>query len=178
MPDQFILGLGTLEPRKNFVGLIRAFNQLQGDFPDLHLVIGGGKGWLYDDIFAAAAESQAREHIHLIGFVADADLPTLYSLARIFAYPSFYEGFGIPVLEAMACGTPVITADNSSLPEVAGQAATLVPATDINALTQAIRQLHTRQSLREAHIEGGLAQSAKFSWAAAAQKLRQVYERF
>ena len=105
-------------------------------------------------------------------------LPTLYSMARIFAYPSFYEGFGIPVLEAMACGTPVITADNSSLPEVAGQAATLVPATDINALTQAIRQLHTRQSLREAHIEGGLAQSAKFSWAAAAQKLRQVYERF
>ena len=74
LPDQFVLGLGTLEPRKNFVGLIRAFNQLQGDFPDLHLVIGGGKGWLYDDIFAAAAESPARERIHLIGFVADADL--------------------------------------------------------------------------------------------------------
>jgi len=178
LPDQFILSLGTLEPRKNFTGLIQAFNQLQGTFPALHLVIGGSKGWLYEPIFAAAAQSPAADRIHFPGFIADDDLATLYSLADIFAFPSHYEGFGIPILEAMACGTPVISADNSSLPEVAGGAALLVPATDTAALTDAIHRLCTTPSLREQCVRLGLAQPAKFTWQTAAEKLLAAYNAF
>jgi glycosyltransferase involved in cell wall biosynthesis len=176
LPDQFVLGLGTLEPRKNFEGLIHAFNRLQADWPDLHLVIAGGKGWLYDSILAAAAQSPAAHRIHLPGFIADADLPGLYTLARVFAYPSHYEGFGIPVLEAMACGTPVVTADNSSLPEVAGQAALLVPATDVEALAEAITRLTSDEALRDQCRRLGFAQARPYTWEAAARKLLAVYE--
>jgi glycosyltransferase involved in cell wall biosynthesis len=176
LPPDFILGLGTLEPRKNFTGLIQAFNRLQVEFPDLHLVIGGGKGWLYEPILEAARQSPAAGRIHLIGFVADDDLPTLYSLARLFAYPSHYEGFGIPVLEAMACGTPVITANNSSLPEVAGEAALLVPAADTDALVGRIRELCVNPRLREACISSGFEQARGYSWEQAARNLLAVYK--
>jgi len=175
LPEQFVLGLGTLEPRKNFEGLIAAFNHIQAEFPDLHLVIAGGKGWLFDGIFQAAAASPAAGRIHLPGFVADDDLPGLYSLARCFAYPSHYEGFGIPVLEAMACGTPVVCADNSSLPEVAGQAAMLVSAGDEAALANALRRLHTEDDLRQRLISAGFEQSRRFTWEQAARDLLGVY---
>lgn len=175
LPQKFILSVGTLEPRKNFDGLMAAFNRIESAFPDLHLVIAGGKGWLYEGIFAAAAQSPAAARIHLIGFVADDDLPALYSLAHLFAYPSHYEGFGIPVLEAMACGTPVVTANNSSLPEVAGQAAVLVPAEDTSALAAALRDLLTDLPLRQTCVERGFKQAGIFTWAAAAQKLLDVY---
>jgi glycosyltransferase involved in cell wall biosynthesis len=178
LPEQFVLGLGTLEPRKNFEGLIRAFNQLQADLPDLHLVIAGGKGWLYEAIFEAAAQSPAADRIHLPGFIADEDLPGLYTLAQVFAYPSHYEGFGIPVLEAMACGTPVVTADNSSLPEVAGEAALLVPATDDMALAEAIRRLMAKPALRDQYRQRGFEQVKLFSWESAARNLLAVYETF
>lgn len=175
LPQKFILSLGTLEPRKNFDGLIAAFNQIESAFPDLHLVIAGGKGWLYEGIFAAAAQSPAAGRIHPIGFVADDDLPALYSLAHLFAYPSHYEGFGIPVLEAMACGTPVVTANNSSLPEVAGPAALLVAAEDTPALAAALRTLLTDLPLRQTCVQQGFEQAQRFTWAAAAQKLLDVY---
>lgn len=176
LPERFVLGLGTLEPRKNFTGLIAAFEQSPVRETH-HLVIAGGKGWLYDDIFAAAEASPVAQRIHLPGFVADADLPALYSLADIFAYPSHYEGFGIPVIEAMACGTPVICADNSSLPEVAGEAALLTPATDTILLAGLLHQLATDYSLRENCISKGFAQAMKFNWPAAAQRLLAVYQR-
>ncbi len=176
-PHKFILGLGTLEPRKNFTGLIAAFNHAPVRETH-HLVIAGGKGWLYDDIFAAAAASPVSERIHLIGFVADEDLPTLYSLADLFAYPSHYEGFGIPVIEAMACGTPVVCADNSSLPEVAGSSALQVPATDTSALAEALQRLTTDAGLRQQAIAAGFTQAKTFSWPAAAARLLAVYERF
>jgi len=176
LPEKFILGLGTLEPRKNFEGLIEAFDLLQADQPDLHLVIAGGKGWLYDSIFEAAERSPAASRVHLIGFTADEDLPALYSLAQVFALPSHYEGFGIPVLEAMACGAPVVTANNSSLPEIAGEAAVLLPASDIEALANVMRQFVLHQSLREKHVELGLEQAKKFTWKAAAEKLLAVYQ--
>jgi len=174
---KFILGLGTLEPRKNFAGLIDAFNQSPARSTH-HLVIAGGRGWLYDHIFAAAESSPVTEQIHLIGFVADEDLPALYSLADIFAFPSFYEGFGIPVIEAMACGTPVVCADNSSLPEVAGLAALQIEVTNIPALAQALHRLATDSALRQQAIEEGFQQAKKFTWTAAARRLLTVYERF
>ncbi len=175
--EKLILGLGTLEPRKNFTGLIAAFSQSPVRETH-HLVIAGGKGWLYDDIFAAAHTSPVAERIHLIGFVADEDLPALYSLADIFAYPSHYEGFGIPIIEAMACGTPVVCANNSCLPEVAGQSALQVTATDTIALAAALTQLATDLTLREQAIREGFRQAQKFTWSAAAQRLLRVYQRF
>jgi glycosyltransferase involved in cell wall biosynthesis len=177
LPERFILGISTLEPRKNFTGLIAAFDRLAAaGLPDLHLVIAGGKGWLYDDIFAAAAASPVSQRIHFPGFVADEDLPALYTLADLFAFPSHYEGFGIPVLEAMACGTPVVCADNSSLPEVAGDAALLVPAADSQALADALHRLLIDLSLRENLVGRGLEQVKKFTWEAAARRLLAVYE--
>lgn len=178
LPQKFILSLGTLEPRKNFDGLIRSFDRIQADFPDLHLVIAGGNGWLTESIFRAASASPSKSRIHLPGFVADDDLPALYSLAHLFAYPSHYEGFGIPVLEAMACGVPVVTADNSSLPEVAGGAALLISATDTDALAEALRRLLTDSSLRQKCIGLGLKQPPQFTWRGAAQNLLSVYHQF
>jgi glycosyltransferase involved in cell wall biosynthesis len=180
LPDRFVLSVSTLEPRKNFPGLISAFNGLAsvGGKPtmdDLHLVIAGGRGWLYDEIFAAAKASPVPERIHITGYVADEDLPALYSLATLFAFPSNYEGFGIPVLEAMACGTPVVCADNSSLPEVAGDAALLVEATNADRLADAMRQLLIDTSLRETLIQRGYKQARKFTWEGAARRLLEVY---
>jgi glycosyltransferase involved in cell wall biosynthesis len=182
LPDRFILCVSTLEPRKNLTGLITAFNQLmsaadQSPLTDLHLVIAGGKGWLYDDIFAAAEASPVRERIHFAGFVADEDLPALCSLATLFAFPSHYEGFGIPVLEAMACGTPVVCANNSSLPEVAGDAALLVDSTDTDALVEAMHRLLIDIPLREKLVRRGLEQAKRFTWEEAARRLLNVYHR-
>jgi glycosyltransferase involved in cell wall biosynthesis len=177
LPEKFVLGLGTLEPRKNFTGLIAAFSQ-SSVRETHHLVIAGGKGWLYNDIFAAAQTSPVANRIHLIGFVADADLPALYSLADIFAYPSHYEGFGIPVIEAMACGTPVVCANNSCLPEVAGDSALQVTATDTAALAGTLTQLATNPALREHAVRAGFRQAQKFTWPAAAKRLLSVYQRF
>jgi len=177
LPATFVLGLGTLEPRKNFTGLIRAFERLAGARRDVELVIAGGRGWLDEPILDAAARSPAAGRIHLPGFVDDADLPALYSLARVFAFPSHYEGFGIPVLEAMACGTPVVAADNSSLPEVAGDAALLVPAADEVALAGALERLLADGDPRARCIRLGLERAARFTWEAAAERLLEVYAR-
>ncbi len=178
LPEHFILGLGALEPRKNFTGLIEAFNLLAQRNSHLHLVIVGGKGWHYEPIFQAAAQSPYTERIHFIDFVADEHLPALYSLATFFVYPSHYEGFGRPVVEAMACGTPVITADNSSLPEVAGNAALLTSATDIPALANIMYNLSQDPLLREQCIERGFKQAKQFTWTKAAQALLRVYEQY
>ena len=175
LPTKFILGLSTLEPRKNFEGLIQAFNHVEPFFSDMHLVIAGGKGWLYESIFAEAESSSVSDKIHIIGFVDDDDLPAIYSMAEVFAYPSYYEGFGIPVLESMACGTPVVAADNSSLPEVMGEAGIMVPATDITALAVAIKELCCDHALRERYIQRGFEQASKFTWGKTADILLNVY---
>jgi glycosyltransferase involved in cell wall biosynthesis len=177
LPAKFVLSLGTLEPRKNYTGLIQAFSQSPVRETH-HLVIAGGKGWLYDDIFAAAEASPASDRIQFAGFVADDDLPALYNLADIFAYPSYYEGFGIPVIEAMACGAPVVCADNSCLPEVAGRSALQVNAADTPALADALYRLTVDDVLRENAIQEGFRQAQKFSWPAAAKRLLAVYQRF
>ncbi len=176
LPDRFILSVSRLEPRKNFVGLIHAFERFKArtSYPH-HLVIAGGKGWKYEPIFQAAAASPFREAIHFLGFVDDEDLPALYTLADVFAYPTFYEGFGFPPLEAMACGTPVLSSDNSSLPEVVGDGGILLPANDVDAWADALQKILSDDALRSRLIEKGYTQSAKFTWEKSAQHLVRIY---
>ena len=173
----FILGVSTLEPRKNWPALIRAWTRLRRENRLPHrLVIAGGKGWLTEGIFEAAEASGLQSDIVFTGFVADADLPALYSAADVFALPSLYEGFGIPVLEAMACGLPVVCADNSSLPEAAGDAALLVKALDEQALADAILRLVEDSALRSQLRERGFEQARRFTWQDAATTLLATYE--
>jgi glycosyltransferase involved in cell wall biosynthesis len=174
LPPKFILGLGTLQPRKNFTRLIKAFADLR--FADLRLVIAGGKGWLYEEIFATVARLGLEEKVVFPGFVADEDLPALYNLADLFVFPSLYEGFGLPPLEALACGTPVITSDASSLPEVMGEAGLMVEATDVGALAEAMGRVLEDDALREGMIARGMEQTRKFTWKRAASRLLDLYE--
>jgi glycosyltransferase involved in cell wall biosynthesis len=176
LPPRFILGLSTLEPRKNFAGLIRAFARLGAGGYGGDLVIAGGRGWLYEPIFAEVERQKLSGRVHFPGFVVNADLPALYTLADLFAFPSFYEGFGLPVLEALACGTPVICADNSSLPEVAGEAALMVGAEETEALAAGMRRLLADEELRQQLAQRGLAQARKFTWQEAARNLLAVYQ--
>jgi glycosyltransferase involved in cell wall biosynthesis len=174
LPRRFILGVGTLQPRKNFAGLIEAFARAKAE--DLDLVIAGGPGWLYEDIREAIDRHDVEGSVHLLGFVDDVDLPALYTLATVFAFPSWYEGFGLPLLEAMACGTPVVAANNSSLPEVAGDAALLVDAASTDQLVNALHVLLTDRAQRERLIAAGHKQARGFTWARAASRLKTCYE--
>jgi glycosyltransferase involved in cell wall biosynthesis len=181
----FILAVGTLQPRKNYTRLIQAFSALIAQHPRsaslrglssaLRLVIAGGKGWLYEAIFAEVQRLKLQERVVFPGFVADADLPALYSAARVLAYPSLYEGFGLPMLEAMACGTPVVTSTASCLPEVAGEAALCVPPTEVDALAHALDQALSDESLRSGLRFKGLARAKEFTWDRAARELVQQY---
>ena len=183
LPNRFVLGLSTLQPRKNFDGLVDAFQLLlsqhadKEEIADLHLVICGGSGWMYEDIQQRVQHHGLEARVHLTGFVQDMDLPALYSLASVFAFPSWYEGFGLPVLEAMACGTPVVAADNSSLPEVVGDGGLLVDASSPDELASALMRLLSNQGLRAALRRTGLAQAAKFTWPLAARSLLAAYKR-
>jgi glycosyltransferase involved in cell wall biosynthesis len=177
LPSRFILGLGTLQPRKNFVRLIEAFASVQiGKYASLHLVIAGGRGWLYEDIFAAVERLGLEGKVVFPGFVADEDLPALYNLAELFVFPSLYEGFGLPPLEAMACGTPVVTSNASSLPEVVSGAGLMVEATDEEALAEAMKRALDDRALREKMIIKGLEQAKNFTWEKSALKLLSLYE--
>lgn len=168
----YVLSVGTVSPRKNFGALVRAL-EVSG-IPH-HLVIAGGSGWQVDPLFKAIDSTGMADRVIVTGFVDDQDLPALYSGADLFALPSLYEGFGLPVAEAMACGVPVITSTVSSLPEVAGDAALLVDPTDIGALADALQRLAFDLSLRSTCIDRGLTQSSKFTWTGAAQILHRIY---
>ncbi|MCA9903211.1 MAG: glycosyltransferase family 4 protein [Anaerolineae bacterium] len=172
----YIFTIGTVQPRKNYARLMLALARLRESGQDVTLVIAGGKGWLEDPIYAALDELKLRDHVRFLGFAADADLPALYSEARALAFPSLYEGFGLPILEAMACGTPVVTANVSSMPEAAGDAALLIDPYDVDALTDALDRLLHDESLRADLIARGQAQAARFTWARAARELIAVYD--
>ena len=173
LPDRFVLFLGTLEPRKNLIRLIRAFGR-QND-PELHLVLAGGQGWFYEDILAEVERLGLSGRVHFPGFVSADEQVLWYNAARVFAYVSIYEGFGMPVLEALACGTPTITSASTSLPEVGGDAVVTAPAEDEAAIAEALQLLLTDEGLRHELRARGLARAAGFSWDAAARKTLDVY---
>ncbi len=177
LPERYILFVGTLEPRKNVQTLLRAFAQLIAETPqdDLTLVIAGGKGWGGEDYMSTVDALKLHAHVHFAGFVDDEHLPELYRGALLFVYPSLYEGFGLPVLEAMACGTPVITSNRASLPEVAGDAALLVDPTRPEALAAAMASILSDSELRQALRAKGLARAQTFTWDAVAQQTIAVY---
>jgi glycosyltransferase involved in cell wall biosynthesis len=169
LPEQFLLFVGTLEPRKNLVRLLEALQRVP-DVPDL--VIAGRKGWLYEEIFATVERLEMQDQVRFLDFVDDADLPALYNLASAFVYPSLYEGFGLPVAEALACGTPVVTSAVASLPEVAGDAAILVDPLDTAGIAEGIRQaLQQANRLRHA----GPLQGQRFGWQPSARALLDCY---
>lgn len=171
----YILTLSRLEPRKNHVRLIEAFARARSAGLPHTLVIGGGKGWLYAEIFARVKALDLEDAVHFTGFVADADLPALYSGADFFAFPSLYEGFGLPVVEALACGLPVLAGDNSCLPEAGGPGALYVNALDVDAIAAGMLELAANPVLRTALRAAGLAHAAHFTWEASARALLDVY---
>ncbi len=173
----YIFALGTVEPRKNIDGLISAYDALPRDLKQRYqLIVGGGKGWLDDKIFQLLKERDLESRVKFIGYVEEEDLKYLYSGATCFVFPSHYEGFGLPLLQAMACGCPAVAAGNSSLFEVAGDAVLLVDSTDITTITAAIKRLLTDPKLAASLREKALLQANKFSWEDCAQKTLALYQ--
>jgi len=174
LPAQFLLHVGTLQPRKNLPVLLEALAQIKR--PELLLVFIGGKGWYYEEIFARVKALKLEEQVRFTGYVADETLPLWYNAATIFVFPSIYEGFGMPVLEAIACGTPVIAADTSSIPEVVGGAARLFAPHDVNVLAEHLQTMLGNPGVMAAMRAHGLEQARNFSWANSAQQMITVYE--
>lgn len=176
LPERYILYVGRLQPRKNIARLIQAFELLRQRWPDLphKLILAGDKGWLYDDIYKAAQRSEARDFIEFLGFVEERDLPALISEADALVLVSLWEGFGLPVVEAMACGTAVVTSNCSSLPEVAGDAALTVDPYDVAAISRAIEAVVCDEGLRRDLEQRGLARARKFTWANTAETVMKA----
>lgn len=174
LPERFWLFVGTLEPRKNLPTLIEAYAALPQKPP---LIIGGGRGWDYAPIFAAVERHGLEDSVRFVGFIPPEALPIWYNCAEAFVYPSVFEGFGMPVLEAMACGTPVIVSDASSLPEVAGEAGLCVPPHDVSAWSAALRRAWEDASWRDEARERGLRQAARYTWAGTAQQTVESYRK-
>lgn len=174
----YLLAVGSLQPRKNLVRLIRAYARLrqQNESFTPQLVIVGRKLWLAREVFAEVKQHPWAEDVILTGYVRDEDLAALYRHAAAFVYPSLFEGFGLPPLEAMACGTPVVTSNTSSLPEVVGDAALLIDPYDEQALTRALLQITNDQALRARLRAQGIIQARKFTWRAAAEQTLQLYQ--
>jgi len=177
LPDDFILGVGSIQPRKNLERLIAAYAMLakRSDIPPL--VLAGKMAWLYGSSVDAAANHGVADRVTFTGFVPDEDLGALYSAASVFVYPSFFEGFGLPPLEAMQCGTPVITGDRTSLPEVVGDAGVMVDPYDVTAIANAIERLLMDDTLRADLSQRGIERAKTFSWEKAARATLDVFER-
>jgi len=203
LPDNFILYFGTIEPRKNLISIIKAFEALKEQsvspnpeiswkgfegvvispvgekkedvLADLKLVIAGTKGWLHRDVFEKAENSKYKQDIIFTGFVKNEDKPYLYNLADVFVYPSFFEGFGFPPLEAMACGVPTIVSNVSSLPEVVGSGAIMIDPYNINEIAFAIRKVLEDKDLRNDLIKKGLKQARKFDWNKTAKQVLEIF---
>jgi glycosyltransferase involved in cell wall biosynthesis len=175
LPEKFVLHVGTLQPRKNLSVLLEAFAGL--DRPDLQLVLVGGRGWLFDEIFQRVTRLGLQKRVRFAGYVPDQDLPLWYNAAALFVFPSLYEGFGMPVVEAMACGTPVIAANTSSIPEAAGEAAILFEPQDVTELAERMDAVLDDPALLTKMHEQGLLQAQQFSWQRAGRETAAVYRK-
>lgn len=175
LPSKYVLSVGLIEPRKNLSTLIRAFGRLDENDTAHSLVVVGDKGWMYEGVFDLAQQLERSKRIIFTGYVPRKDLAAIYSSADLFVYPSLYEGFGLPVLEAMACGTPVITSNLSALPEIAGDSAVLVSPRNEAEITEAILRVLSDRALHAELSSKGLQHSRLFSWDATAQKTIAVY---
>ncbi len=175
--DDFVLSVCTLEPRKNIVGLLSAYALLRERGARIPLVHAGALGWMYGEVMETCRKLGIGDYVRFLGPVSLDDLVALYNLASLFVYPSFYEGFGLPVLEAMSCGCPVITSGTSSLPEVAGEAAILVDPHDVNQLANAMQEALEDSALAQDMRERGLKRARLFTWERCAQETMAAYER-
>jgi glycosyltransferase involved in cell wall biosynthesis len=172
----FILCVGTLEKRKNIPNLIKAFNKIKKTLKNYQLVIIGNKGWKYKSIFNTLNELNIKDDVIFTGYVPNEDLVKFYNTADLFVYPSIYEGFGLPPLEAMACGCPVITANTSSLPEVVGKAAITIDPYNVNELSCAMYKILINENLKTELSRKSLSQAKKFSWEKTASQTWKIYE--
>ncbi len=173
LPDRFILFMGTLEPRKNLIRLIRAFDRLND--PELHLILAGARGWFYEQIFAEVERLGLNDRIHFPGYVAAETQAFWYNAACAFAYVSVYEGFGMPVLEALACGVPAVTSSSTSLPEAGGPGVLMVSPEDETAIADGLHRIVSEGSLRQQLAQDGLAYASGFSWEKTAEGTADVY---
>lgn len=178
LPEKFVLFLGTIEPRKNIEVIIKAFDKLcdssNSSLQAFKLILAGGRGWNNEQIYKVYGQAKHKDKISFLGYVGHDDKPALYQLASLFVFPSIYEGFGLPPLEAMACGTPVIASCAASLPEVVGDAGLLVDPYNINELAEAMRAILEDGKLRQRFIEKGLERVKRFSWHKCAEKMLEI----
>jgi glycosyltransferase involved in cell wall biosynthesis len=177
IPAPYILYVGSIEARKNLARLLEAYARLRRWSPQWRLVVVGARKWKFSPVFDTVRRLGLEPHVQFTGYVADDDLPALYSGADLFVFPSVYEGFGLPVLEAMACGTPVVTSNSSSLPEVAGDAALLVDPLDVEAIASGMRAVLSDHALRAELRRRGLDRARQFTWERTASDTIAVYER-
>jgi len=175
LPNEYLLYLGTLEPRKNIPLLLHAFAELTRRHPEARLVIAGKKGWYFDEIFHTAENLDLADRVLFTGYVDEADKPALMRGASLFLYPSLHEGFGIPVLEAMASGVPTIAGNRTSIPEIAGDGALLIDPESLPELSNALELLYSNREARGRLAAKGLEQAAKFSWKKTAEETAAVY---
>lgn len=176
LPNRFLIHLSTIEPRKNLSRLLDALQALRQRFPDLCLVLAGGKGWLYDEFFAKIESEGLGNAVYPLGWVPDEDLPAVIAAADLAVQPSLYEGFGLPILEHMACGQVVAASNSSSHPEVGGEAAAYFDPTDVDDMVTVIDRLLADREEYRSRQQLGLAQAGKFSWQRAARETIAVYD--
>ncbi len=178
LPERFLLFLGTLEPRKNLTVLLRAYAQLPArDRDAVHLVLAGGRGWMTGEIFATIEQHDLGATVHLPGYVPGEELPLWYNAAHVLVYPSVFEGFGLPVIEALACGTPALVSDVSSLPEAVGDGGLRLPPDDPDAWAEALVRAIGDPAWRSDARERGIAHAARFTWANTAARTVASYRR-
>lgn len=175
LPQDYFLYLGTIEPRKNIESIVEAFRIYRDRGGESQLVIAGKKGWMYERVFELVKRYGLEGHVIFPGYVEEGDKPLIYGGAKAFLFPSLYEGFGMPPLEAMACGVPVITSNTSSLPEVVGDAGLMVEPMDVEGLAQHMKQLEEDEELCRELRQKGLERAAKFSWESSVEKLMELY---
>lgn len=176
LPEQFLLAVGTIEPRKNYGRLLEALAILRAKYPDLKLVLVGSKGWLYEGFFQKIDDLKMGEQVIFPGYVPDVDLPAFYGAAEVAVMPSVYEGFGLPVLEALACGTPVASSHAASLPELGGDAVQYFDPLNVEEMAAVLDKILDDAALQAQMREVGLRQAALFSWDRAARETLAVYQ--